>query len=112
MRRAETSQGMEFFEEGHATHHVLKAGFVGSVVGYVLNGRGAAGTLLHSLRQVLDGDFLGVAHVDDLADGALQVHEADESFNGVAYIAKAARLLSGTVNADGGVVQGGLDEIG
>src|SRR6266480_5249106 len=108
----EASKGMELFDRGHAAHHVLKAGFVGLVVGHVLNGGGAAGALLDFLGQCLDGDFLGVADVDDFADGALRVHEADEPLNGVAHIAEAARLLPGAVDADGGVVQGGLDEIG
>src|SRR6266513_439953 len=108
----EASKGMELFDGGHAAHHVLKAGFVGLVVGHILNGRSTAGALLHFLGQCLDGNFLGVADVDDLADGALRVHEADESFDGVAHIAEAARLLSGAVDADGGVVQGRLDEIG
>src|SRR6266480_8095362 len=108
----EASKGLELIDGGHAAHHVLKAGFVGLVVGHVLNGGGAAGALLDSLGQCLDSDFLGVANIDDFADGALRVHEADESFNGVAHIAEAARLLPGAVDADGGVVQGGLDEIG
>src|SRR5258707_66582 len=108
----EAGEGMQLFDEGHTAHHVLEAGFVGLVVRHVLNGRGTAGTLLHSLCQCLDGDFLGVADVDDFADGALRVHEADESFDSVADIAEAPRLLSGAVDADGGVVQGGLDEIG
>jgi len=30
----------------------------------------------NSLCQCLDSDFLGVADVDDFADGALRVHEA------------------------------------
>src|SRR5882762_4770568 len=108
----EASKGIELIDGGHAAHHVLKAGFVGLVVGHILNGGGAAGALLHSLRQFLDGDFLGVADVDDLADGTLQIHKADQTFNCVTHIAEAARLLPGAVDADGGVVQGGLDEIG
>src|SRR5258708_1807566 len=108
----EAGEGMQLFDGGHATHHVLEAGFVGLVVRHVLNGRGTAGTFLHSLRQCLDSDLLGVAHVDDFADGTIRVHEADETFDGVADIAEASRLLSGAVDADGGVVQGGLDEIG
>src|SRR5713226_8360070 len=103
---------MELFDGGHAAHHVLKTGFIGLVVRNVLNGGGAAGALLHSLCQCLDSDFLGVADVNDFADGALQIHEADETFNGVTHIAEAARLLSAAVDVDGGVVQGGLDEIG
>src|SRR5882762_14250 len=108
----EASKGIELIDGGHAAHHVLKAGFVGLVVGHILNGGGAAGALLHSLRQSLDGDFLGVADIDDLADGTLQIHKADQTFNGVTHIAETARLLPGAVDADGGVVQGGLDEIG
>src|SRR5882762_2042916 len=108
----EASKGIELFDGGHAAHHVLKAGFVGLVVRHVLNGGGAAGALLHSLRQFLDGDFLGVADVDDFTDGTLRVHEADETFNGILHIAEAAGLLSSAVDADSGVVQGGLDEIG
>src|SRR6202030_2212528 len=96
----------------HAAHHVLEARFVGLVVRNVFNGGGTAGTLLHSLGQCFDSDFLGVADIDDFADGALRVHKADQSFDGVAHIAEAARLLPGAVDADGGVVQGGLDEIG
>src|SRR5712692_1461139 len=109
---AEAGEGVELIDGGHAAHHVLEARFVGLVVRHVLNGRGAAGAVLDSQRQSFDGDFLGVADVDDLADGALQVHETDETFDGVADIAEAARLLSAAVDADGGVVQGGLDEIG
>src|SRR5882762_2413064 len=108
----EASKGIELIDGGHAAHHVLKAGFVGLVVRHVLNGGGAAGAFLHSLCQCLNGDFLGVADVDDLADGMLQIHKADQTFNSVTHIAEAARLLSGAVDADGGVVQGGLDEIG
>src|SRR6266550_6184658 len=108
----ETSKGLELIDGGHAAHHVLKAGFVGLVVGHILNGRSTASALLHSLGQCLDGDFLGVADVNDFADGALRVHEADESFDGVAHIAEAARLLPGAVDADCSVVQGGLDEVG
>jgi len=48
--------------------------------------------LLDSLRQSLDGDFLGVADVDDFADRTIRVHEADESFNGVAHIAEAGEI--------------------
>src|SRR5258706_13067886 len=101
---------MELFDRGHAAHHVLEAGFVGLIVRHVLNGRGTAGTLLHSLCQCLDSDFLGVADVDDFADGTIRVHEADESFDSVAHITEATRLLSGAVDADGGVVHGGPDE--
>jgi len=36
----------------------------------------------------------------------------NEPFDGVTHIAEAARLLSAAVDVDGGVVQGGLDEIG
>src|SRR5258708_7366883 len=103
---------MEFIDTGHTPHHVLEAGFVGLIVWHILDRRGAAGALFYTLRQSFDGDFLGVADVDDFADGTTGVHEADETFDGVAHITKAARLLSGTVDADGGVVEGGLDEIG
>src|SRR5437667_4952970 len=74
----EAGEGMELLDRGHAAHHVLKAGFVGLVVGHVLNGRGTARALLHSLCQCLDGDLLGVADIDDFADGTIGVHEADE----------------------------------
>src|SRR5207249_8716973 len=90
----------------------LKAGLVGLIVRHVLNGGGTAGTLPYSPRQFFDGDFLGIADVDDFSDGAVQVHEANEGFDSVADIAEAARLLSAAVDADGGVVEGGLDEIG
>src|SRR5437016_14121238 len=36
---AEAGEGMELLDRGHAAHHVLKAGFVGLVVGHVLNGK-------------------------------------------------------------------------
>src|SRR5207249_4463662 len=68
--------------------------------------------LFHPVRQSFDGDFLGVTNIDDFSDGAVQVHEADESFHSVADIAEAARLLSAAIDADGGVVQGRLDEVG
>ena len=106
------SEGMKLIDAGHAAHHVLKAGFVGLVVWHVLDGRGAASALSYTLRQSLDGDFFGVADVDDLADGTIRVHEADETFDCVPHITEAARLLSAAVDVDGGVVQGGLDEIG
>src|SRR6266480_6410343 len=102
---AEAGEGMELFDRGHAAHHVLKAGFVGLVVGHVLNGRGTARALLHSLCQCLDGDFLGVADVDDFADGTIRVHEADEAFDSVTHIAEAPRLLAAAIDADGGVVE-------
>src|SRR6266700_4979232 len=105
-------EGVELFDRGHAAHHVLKAGFVGLVVGYILNGRGTVGALLHSLCQCLDGDFFGVADVDDFADGTIRVHEADETFDSVTHIAEAARLLAAAIDADGGVVESGLNEIG
>src|SRR5258708_13982532 len=102
---------MEFIDGRNTAHHVLEAGFVGLVIRHIFDGRGAAGTLFHSLRQAFDGDFLGVADVDDFTDRTMGVHEADETFDGVAYIAEAARLLSGTVDADWGVVEAGLAEI-
>ena len=108
----EASECVELIDAGDAAHHVLEAGFVGLVIGNVLDGRGTAGALFHFVGESFDGDFLGVADVDDFADGALEVHEADETFYGVAHIAKATRLLSAAVDADRGVVQGGLDEIG
>ena len=103
---------MELFDRGHAAHHVLKTGFVGLVVGHILNGRGTARALLHSLCQCLDGDLLGVADIDDFADGTIRVHEADEAFDRIPHIAEAARLLAAAIDADGGVVESGLDEIG
>ncbi len=109
---AEAGEGLELIDGRHATHHVLEAGLVGLVVWHVLDGRRTGGAVFHSASQIFDGDFLGVADVDDFADGTIGVHEADETFDGVADIAEAARLLAGAVDADGGVVQGGLDEIG
>src|SRR5258708_15934006 len=103
---------MELIDGRYTAHHVLEAGFVGLVVWHVLDGRGAARTFSYAVGQSLDGDLLGVADVDDFADGMMGVHEADETFDGVAHIAEAAGLLSAAVDADGGVVQGGLDEIG
>src|SRR3989442_15183335 len=82
----EAGEGMEFFDGRHTAHHVLEARFVGLVVWHVLDGRGAASALSYTLRQSLDGDFFGVADVDDLADGTIRVHEADETFDGVPHI--------------------------
>jgi hypothetical protein len=59
-----------FFDGGDAAHHVLKAGFVGLVVGDVFDWRGTTGAVLHCPGQVFDGDFLSVADVNDFADGA------------------------------------------
>src|SRR5713101_501785 len=58
--RTESGEGMELIDARHTAHHVLEARFIGLVVGHVLNGRGTASALLHSLCQSLDGDFLGV----------------------------------------------------
>src|SRR5260370_8048870 len=102
---------MELFNGGHAAHHVLEAGFVSLVVRDVLNGRGATSTLLHSLCQPFDGDFLGVADVDDFPNGALQVHKADETFDSVTHISEPARLLSAALNPYGGFVQPALHQI-
>jgi hypothetical protein len=59
-----------FFDGGDAAHHVLKAGFVGLVVGDVFDWRGTTCAVLHCPGQVFDGDFLSVADVNDFADGA------------------------------------------
>src|SRR2546430_5079224 len=76
---------MELFDGGHATHHVLEAGFVGPVVGYILNGRGTAGALFHSVCQCLDGDFLGVADVDDLANRDRKSTRLNSSHSQISY---------------------------
>src|SRR5882672_3356839 len=107
----EAGEGLEFFHGGHAAHHVLEAGFIGFVVGNVLDRRGAAGAFFHPSRESLDSDFLSVANIDDFADGTVGVHKADETFYGVAHVAEAAGLLAIAVDTDRGVVQRGLDEI-
>ena len=71
--RAEAGEGVEFIDAGDAAHHVFEAGLVGLVVGDEFDGGGAAGALLDALGQAFDGDFFGVADVDDFADGALGV---------------------------------------
>src|SRR5207245_3945456 len=68
--------------------------------------------LLHTVRQILDGDFFGVAHVYNFTDGAPGVHEADETLGGVAHIAETTGLFAAAINSDGGVFQSGLDEVG
>src|SRR5882762_5147017 len=65
----EAGEGLEFFDRRDAAHHVLEAGFIGFVVGNILDGRRAAGAFFHSLRETFDRDFFGVADVDDFADG-------------------------------------------
>src|SRR6266849_1159441 len=109
---AEAGEGLELIDGRDAAHHVLEAGLVGLVVGHVLDGRGAGGAVFHPASEIFDSDFLGVADVDDFADGTIGVHEANETFDGVAHIAEAAGLLAAAVDADDSVVEGGLDEIG
>jgi len=109
---AETGEGVEFVDTGDAAHHVLEARFVGLVVGDEFDGGRAAGAPFDQLGEAFDGDFFGVADVDDFADGAVGVHEADKAFDGVADIAEAAGLLAVAVDLDGLVVDGLLDEIG
>jgi len=109
---AEAGEGLEFIDTRDAAHHVFEARFVGLVVGYEFDGGRAASALFDELGEAFDGDFFGVANVDDFADGAVGVHEADEAFDGVADIAEAAGLLAVAIDADGLVVDGLLNEIG
>lgn len=108
----EAGEGLEFIDAGNAAHHVLEAWFVGLIVGYEFDGGRAACALFYTLGEAFDGDFFGVTNVDDFADGAVGVHEADEAFDGVADIAEAARLLAIAIDANGIVVDGLFDEIG
>src|SRR5713226_1507155 len=108
----ESGEGLKLIDGGDAAHHILKAGLVGLVVRDVLDGRGTGGAVFDPASEILDGDFLGVADVNDFTDGTLRIHEADETLDGVADVAEAAGLLAGAIDADGGVIQGGLDEIG
>src|SRR6267378_1664585 len=108
----EAGEGLELFDGRDAPHHVLEAGFISFIVGNILDGRRASGAVFDSLGESFDGDFLGAADVDNFADGAAGVHEANEAFDSVAHVAEAAGLFAVAVDADGGVVQRGLDEIG
>src|SRR5277367_1475786 len=110
--RAEAGEGVEFIDAGDATHHVLEARFVGLIVGHEFDGRSAAGALLDPLSEAFDADFFGVADVDDFTDGAVRVHEADDTFDGVAHVAEATGLLAVAVDSDRFVVESLLDEIG
>ncbi len=47
--RAEAGQCVKFLDGRHAPHHVFKSGLVGLVIGNVLDGGGARGSLLHSM---------------------------------------------------------------
>src|SRR5271154_5087847 len=109
--RAEAGEGFEFIDARDAAHHVFEPGLVGFVVRDEFDGGHAVGALLHEVRESLDGDFFGVANVDDFADGMLGVDQTDERFDGVADVAEAARLFAVAINADGGVVDCGLHEI-
>src|SRR5208283_4210950 len=104
--RAESCQGVELVNAGHAARHVFKAGLVSLVVGDEVDGGGAAGALFDNLGQVFHGDFLGVADVHDLPDGPLQRKEAEESLDSVAHVTEASGLRAITVNFNRSLLDG------
>ncbi len=110
--RAEAGEGVEFIDARDAAHHVLEAWFVGLIVGHKFDGRIAAGALFDQLSEAFDRDFFGVADVDDLADGAIGVHQANEAFDSVADIAEAAGLLAVAVNLMGPLSSACLTKFG
>src|SRR5438445_5602552 len=64
------------------------------------------------MSQAFDGNFLGITNVNNLSNGARSVDQANERFDSVAHIAKAAGLLAITVDADGFAVERGFDKVG
>src|SRR5437588_6627074 len=110
-RGPKTGQSEQFVDAGNPPNNVFKFRIISLVKGNILEGGGTGGAFLHSKRQVFDGNFLGVAHIHDFADGTFGVHEANQSFDRVANVAETAGLLAGAVNGDRRILQSGLDEI-
>src|SRR5260370_37044304 len=74
---AEAGEGLELIDGGDAAHHVLEAGLVGLVVWHVLDGRRTGGAEFQPESEVVNGDFVRGAEVDEFSRGTIGVHEAE-----------------------------------
>src|SRR5579859_565555 len=110
--RTKTSHGVQFFDGGHAAHHVFKSGLVGLVVGHKLDGRIASGAVLNDFGETLNAHFFGVADVNHFTDCTVQGYQAEQSFHSVPDVAEAAGLLAITVNFDGSPIERPLHKVG
>src|SRR5579883_344713 len=90
----ESCQRVKFLNGGYAAHHVLEARFVSLIVGYILNWRRAFSPLLDDFSQVFNRYFFRVANVNHFTYSAVQRHQSEKSFNGVAHVAKTTGLLA------------------
>ena len=83
-------QRADLRDVGHAPRHVLEPGLVGLVVRDRHDLGAAAGHRLDLLGELADRDFLAVADVEDLADGARLVDQGYHSAHDVPDVGEAA----------------------
>ncbi len=84
----------------HAPRHIFEPGVVRFVVRNKDDVRSAAGHRLDLLREVHDGDFAGVADVEDLSDGARLSSERDEAGHHIGDVRERSRLPPVAKNGD------------